>query len=206
MRRWALQSYIKKRWGGISFSMEYDVYWKLKCSCIEFFGDEKYGIFEQKSWWKYDIYWLLKISCFDLFGNDKYGLFLGQKVAGKMIFPDCWKVLVLTFLGMENMVFFWIKKLMERWYLLITEKFLFWSFREWKIRSFLSRKVDGKMIFTVCWEVLVLNFLVMGNTALFSAKNLMERWYLLGLFYLSMIFQDLGNMALCNDPLQTKLE
>ena len=149
---------------------------------------------------------------------------------------------------------------MEIWYLLITEKFLFWSFREWEIRSFLSQKVagsflifpdiywlqrsscfnlfghgkhgiflsqkgDGKMIFTGywkllvlifsgmgntvffgpkiwwkdditgCWEVLVLNFLVMGNTAFFSTKKLMERQYLLGLFELSMIFQDLGNMA-----------
>ena len=77
--------------------------------------------------------------------------------------------------------YFWAKKLMEIWYLLITEKFLFWSFREWEMRSFLSQKVDGKMIFTGCWEVLVLNFSVMGKAAYFSAKKLMERWYLLGL-------------------------
>ena len=30
----------------------------------------------------------------------------------------------------------------------------------------------------------------MGNTVFFSAKKLMERTYLLGLFELSMIFQD----------------
>ena len=57
--------------------------------------------FEPKSWWKDDIYWLLKSSCFDLFGNGKYGLFLSQKVDGKMIFtwsfwafydiPGLWK-------------------------------------------------------------------------------------------------------------------
>ena len=75
------------------------------------------GIFEPKSWWKYDIYWLLKSSCFNLFGNGKYGLFLSQKVDGNMIFTDYWKVLVLNFLVMGNTVFFSAKKLMERWYL-----------------------------------------------------------------------------------------
>ena len=58
---------------------------------------------------------------------------------------------------------------------------------------FLSQKVDGNMIFTDYWKVLVLNFSGMGNTVFFSAKKLMERWYLRGLFELSMIFQDLGN-------------
>ena len=121
--------------------------------------------------------------------------------------------------------YFWAKKLMEIWYLLITEKFLFWSFREWEIRLFLSQKVAGKMIFTDYWKVLVLTFSRMGNTSffwgkklmendiywllrsscfelfgdgkygLFSAKKLMERWYLLALFELPMIFQDLGNMV-----------
>ena len=51
------------------------------------------------------------------------------------------------------------------------------------------------MIFTDYWKVLVLNFSVMGNTVFFSAKKLMERWYLRGLFELSMIFQDLRNMV-----------
>ena len=35
---------------------------------------------------------------------------------------------------------------MEGWYLLITGKFLFLTFRRWEIRSFLSQKVDGKVI------------------------------------------------------------
>ena len=121
--------------------------------------------------------------------------------------------------------YFWAKKLMEIWYLLITEKFLFWSFREWEIRPFLRQKVAGKMIFTDYWKVLVLTFSRMGNTSffwgkklmendiywllrsscfelfgdgkygLFSAKKLMERWYLLALFELPVIFQDLGNMV-----------
>ena len=62
--------------------------------------------------------------------------FLSQKVDGKMIFPDYWKVLVLNFSVMGNMVFFWAKKLMVRWYLLITKKVLFWTFRWWEIWSF----------------------------------------------------------------------
>ena len=36
--------------------------------------------FESKSWWKDDIYWLLKSSCFELFGDGKYGLFFSQKL------------------------------------------------------------------------------------------------------------------------------
>ena len=64
-------------------------------------------------------------------------VFLSQKVDGNMIFTDYWKVLVLTFSGMGSTVFSWAKKLMERWYLLITEKVLFWTFRWWEKRSFL---------------------------------------------------------------------
>ena len=58
---------------------------------------------------------------------------------------------------------------------------------------FLSQKVDGNMIFTDYWKVLVLTFSVIGNTVFFSDKKLIERWYLCGLFELSMMFQDLGN-------------
>ena len=96
--------------------------------------------------------------------------------------------------GDEKYGIFSGKKLMEIWFLLITEKFLFWPFQWWEIRSFLSQKVDGKIIFSGYWEVLVLNFSLMGNTVFFSAKMLMER-YLHGLFELSVIFQDLRNMV-----------
>ena len=101
-----------------------------------------------------------------------------QKVDGKIMFTDYWKVLVLNFSVMGNMVFFELRTWWERWYLLIMEKFLFWTFRWWEIRSFFesrswrkddiywlpsscfelfgdgkydlffSQKVDGKMIFT----------------------------------------------------------
>ena len=94
------------------------------------------SFFEPKSWWKDDIYWLLESPCFELFRGGKYGLFFCQKVDGKMILTDYWKVLVLSFSEMGNMIFFWAKKLMERWYLLITEIFLFWTFWRWEIWSF----------------------------------------------------------------------
>ena len=70
------------------------------------------------------------------------------------------------------MVFFCDKKLVERWYLLVTENFLFWAFPWCEIRSSLRQRVYGKMIFTGYWKVLVLSFSVMRNTV-------MEIWYLL---------------------------
>ena len=42
--------------------------------------------FSQKVDGKDDIYWLMKSSCFELFGDGKHGLFLSQEVDGKMIF------------------------------------------------------------------------------------------------------------------------
>ena len=57
-----------------------------------------------------------------------------------MIFAGYRKDLVLTFSEMGKMVFSWAKKLTEIWYLLITGKFLFWTFRWWEIRSFFQPK------------------------------------------------------------------
>ena len=65
--------------------------------------------FGPKGCWKDDIYWLLKSSCFNLFGDGKYGLF-------------------------------WVKKLIEIWYLLSAEKCLFWTFRWWEIQPFFPLK------------------------------------------------------------------
>ena len=109
-------------------------------------------------------------------------VFLSQKIDGN-IFTDYWKVLLLTFSGMGNTVSFWAKKLMERWYLLITEKVLFWTFRWWEIRSFLSQEFDGKMIFTGYWEVLLLNFSVIGNTVFFQPKNWWKDLYMVFLSF-----------------------
>ena len=114
---------------------------------------------------------------FWIFRGWKIRSFLSQKVDGN-IFIDYWKI-VLNFLGMGNTVFVWDKKFVERLYLLITEMFLFWAFQGRKIRSFLRWKVDGKMIFTGYWKVLVLSFSVIGNTVFFWGEKLMDRWYLL---------------------------
>ena len=45
------------------------------------------------------------------------------------------------------------------------------NFSEWGIQSFLSQKVNGKMIFVDYWKVIVLNFLDIGNMVLFESKN-----------------------------------
>ena len=66
-------------------------------------------------------------------------VFLGQKVDWN-IFTNYWKVLVWTFLEMGNKVFSWAKKLTEIWYLLITGKFLFWTFWWWEIGSFFESR------------------------------------------------------------------
>ena len=105
--------------------------------------------------------------------------FLSQKDDGNMIFIDYWKVLVLDFSGMENTVFLWDKKLMKRWNLLITELFLFRTFRERKIRSFFEPKNWWKdyiygLLKNSCFELFR-----DGKCGLFWDKKLMERWYLL---------------------------
>ena len=53
---------------------------------------------------------------------------------------------------------FCTKKLMERWYLLITGKFLFWTFWRWEIRSFFEPKSSWKddvywLLKSSCFEI-----------------------------------------------------
>ena len=119
---------------------------------------------------EYHVYWC---SCIE-FLEMKNAVFLSQKVDGNMIFTDYWKVLVLNcfhLFGNEKYGLFWAKKLLERWYLLITEKFLFNLFRDGKHGLSLSQKVDGKMILTDYWKDLVLIFSGMGNTVFFEPKS-----------------------------------
>ena len=127
MRRRVIQLYIKTN--EVIFSLAWNIIFtdNYKVLVLNFFGDEKYGIFEPESWWKYDIYWLLKILVliFSRIGNT---VFSWAKKLMEMIFTDYWKGLVLDFSVMGNTVFFRVKKLMERWYLLVTEMFLFWTF------------------------------------------------------------------------------
>ena len=123
---------------------------------------------------------LWESCCFELFRNGKYGLLLIQKVDVR------WYVLqhgIPCFLNRE--------------------KFLFWTFRRWQIRSSFDSKSWYKIIFSSAWnamffeygKVLVSNFLEIGNTVFFWSKKLMESWYFLGIFELFMIFLDLGNMV-----------
>ena len=84
-------------------------------------------------------------------------VFLSQIVDGNMIFTEYWKVLVLIFSEMGNTVVSWVKKLVEIWYLLITEKFLFWTFRGWEMRSFFESrswwKDDIYWLLSSCFEL-----------------------------------------------------
>ena len=66
----------------------------------------------------------------------------------RFLFTDYWKVVGLNFWEMGNTVFLWAKKMMERWYLMITEMFLFWTFQWWETWSFFSQNAEGKMVFT----------------------------------------------------------
>ena len=122
-------------------------------------------------------------------------VFLSLKADGNMIFTDYWKVLVLTFSEMGNTVFSWAKNLTEIWYLLITGKFLFWTFRWRGIRYFFESRSWWKN--DIYWLLRSSFFELFSERkyGVFSAKKLMERWYLPGLFELSMIFQYLGNMV-----------
>ena len=112
-------------------------------------------------------------------------LYIKKQKNDEIIFSLAWNMFTVTkkflfwIFWREKMWCFCVKKVMKIRHLLITEKFLFWSFREWEIRPFLSQKVDGKMLFTDYYKVLVLNFSVIGKTVFFWVKKLMERWYLL---------------------------
>ena len=96
--------------------------------------------------------------------------FRAKKLMKRWYFTEHWKVPLLDFLKMGNRSFcepkiwweddiywsmessgfeifgdgkyglLWAWKLMEIWYLLTTEKFLFWGFRWWEIQCFFQQK------------------------------------------------------------------
>ena len=110
---------------------------------------------------------------------------------------SCWLITKIFFFWIFwrwKIWYFWAKILMEIWYLLITEKFLFWSFWWWEIRPFFESTRWWKDDIYLLPRSSCFELFGDGKYGLFSAKKLMERWYLLGLFELSIIFQDLGNM------------
>ena len=160
------------------FSLTWNIaYWLLKSYYFEFFGSKNMIFFESKSWWKYGIYWLLKSSCFELFGNGKYSLFWEKTLMKRWYLLIAKMFLFWTFWDGKYCLF-WGKKFIKRWYLLVTEKFLFWAFPWWKMQSSLKQKVNGKMIFSDYWKVLIfgyqkvliLSFSVMENTVFFSQR------------------------------------
>ena len=138
------------------FSLAWNIFYcLLKGPCFELFRHGKYGDFWVKK--LMEIYLLVteKFLSWNFREWEIQSFFETKSWDGKIVFTDYWKVLVLNFSGIGNTVFFWGKKLMERWCLLVTEKFLFWTFRWWEIQSSLRQKVNGKTIFTDCWKVLV---------------------------------------------------
>ena len=109
---------------------------------------------------------------------------------------SCWLITKIFFFWIFwrwKIWYFWAKILMEIWYLLITEKFLFWSFWWWEIRPFFESTRWWKDDIYLLPRSSCFELFGDGKYGLFSAKKLMERWYLLGLFELSIIFQGLAN-------------
>ena len=65
------------------------------------------------------------------------------------------------------------------WHLLITDKFLFWTFREWEIRSFFRDKNIMKRWYLLITEIFLFwTFQRRKMRSFFWSKKLMERWYL----------------------------
>ena len=59
-------------------------------------------------------------------------------------------------------------------------KFLFWTFQRWEIDLSVNQKFDEKMIFTDHWKVLALKFLEMRNTVFFEP----ESWWKFDIYWL----------------------
>ena len=115
---------------------------------MKFLELENTVFFRAKSWWKYNIHWLLKSSYFELFRDERYRIFLNQKVDGKMMFTDYWKVLVLNFSEMGNTVFFERKNLWKDDIHWLLKNSCFDLFGDKKYGLFFTQKVDEKIMFT----------------------------------------------------------
>ena len=77
----------------------------------------------------------------------------------------------LKFFKLENTIFFPAKMLMKKWYLLITEKFLFWTVHCWEIRSFFEPKSWWKD--DIYWLLKSSCFVIFGDGqyGLFISQN-----------------------------------
>ena len=91
----------------------------------------------------------------------------------------------------EIIIFSWVVEFLENFLEFTLKQEMVYSHRNNKVIFSLA----WNAMFSDYWKVIDLNFLEMGNTVFLWSKKLMERWYLRGIFELSMIFQELGNMA-----------
>ena len=66
---------------------------------------------------------------------------------------------------------FWAKKLIDIWYLLITEKFLFWSFLEWEIRFFWDKTLMERWYLLITEKFLFWTFWVRKIRSFFETKS-----------------------------------
>ena len=209
MRRRARQPYIKK-------TMRQ--YFQHGISCLSITKMFLYWIFLG---WKIRYFWtdgkLMEIWYLLITEKFLFWSFREWEIQPFLSQKSCWKDDIywllksscFNFFGNGKHGLFWVKKLMESWYSLTTEKFLFWCFRELGNRVFFETKSWWKddiyrLLRNSCFELFG-----DGKYSLFSAKKLMKRWYILGLFELSMIFQDLGNMvfrAVCGVYLYDSLQ
>ena len=99
--------------------------------------------------------------------------FLSQEVDGNTIYTDYQKVVVLNLSEMKNMI-------LSLKYGHGFEPKTWWEYYiYWLLKSSCFKHFDD------------------GKYSLFSGKKLMERWYLLGLFELSLILQGSENMVFC---------
>ena len=85
---------------------------------------------------------------------------------------------------MKNAVFFWAKKMMERWYLLITEKSLFWTFRWWEIWPFFKSRSWWKR-----WYLLITEKFLFWTFRWWEMRSFFESrsWWKGGIYWLPRV-------------------
>ena len=117
------------------------------------------SFFEPKSCWKNDIYWLMKSSFLELFGDGKYGHFWAKKLTKRWYLLIAEKFLFWTFWGWNIWSFFEPKSWWKDDIYWLLESSCFELSGDRKYGLFLSQIVDGKTIFTDYWKVLLWKFL-----------------------------------------------
>ena len=80
-RKWETRPFLSQKDDG---KMIFTDYWKFLLFTSSAMENTVFS--EPKGWWKDDIYWLLKSSCFECFGDGKYGLFSAKKLMERWYF------------------------------------------------------------------------------------------------------------------------